>query len=152
MTTLKINGKEMTVSADPETPLLWVVRDELGLVGAKYGCGMALCGACTMHADGQPIRACVTPVSSVVGQSITTPEGLSGKVADAVRDAWIAHDVAQCGYCQPGQIMAAVWLLTEKPEATDGEIEEAMTGVICRCATYFRIKSAIKSAQAALKA
>ena len=152
MTTLKINGRETAVTADPDTPLLWVVRDELGLTGTKFGCGAALCGACTCHADGEAIRACVTPISTVAGQEITTPEGLTGKVAEAVRAAWIRHDVAQCGYCQPGQIMTAVALLTGKPGATAQEIEEAMTGNICRCATYARIRTAIESAQAALKA
>ncbi|MDX2306674.1 MAG: (2Fe-2S)-binding protein [Hyphomicrobium sp.] len=152
MTNLVINGKETAVSSDPETPLLWVLRDELGLTGAKFGCGAALCGACTCHADGQAIRTCVTPISTIEGQQITTPEGLSGKVAEAVRAAWIKHDVAQCGYCQPGQIMTAVALLTEKPQATATEIDDAMTGNICRCATYVRIRTAIETAQAALKA
>ncbi len=152
MTSLNLNGKDVTVTSDPETPLLWVVRDELGLMGAKFGCGAALCGACTMHADGQPIRACVTPVSSVAGQKITTPEGLEGKVADAVRAAWLKLDVAQCGYCQSGQIMAAVALLSDKPAAADAEIDEAMSPHICRCATYGRIRTAIKSASAAIKA
>lgn len=152
MTTLILNGKSVTVMSDPDTPLLWVVRDELGLMGAKFGCGAALCGACTMFADGQPVRACVTPVSSVAGQEITTPEGLEGKVAEAVRAAWQKHDVAQCGYCQPGQIMAAVALLSEKPAPTDANIDEAMSPHICRCATYGRIRTAIKSASIAIKA
>jgi isoquinoline 1-oxidoreductase subunit alpha len=151
MTTINLNGKDVTVTSDPETPLLWVVRDELGLMGAKFGCGAALCGSCTMLADGQPIRACVTPVSSVGGQKITTPEGLEGKVAEAVRAAWIKHDVAQCGYCQSGQITVAVALLSGKPSPTDADIDEAMTGNICRCATYARIRTAIKTAASTIK-
>ncbi len=151
MLKLQINGRETEVTADPDTPLLWVVRDELGLTGAKFGCGVALCGACTMYADGSPIRACVTPVSSVEGQKITTPEGLEGKLADAVRAAWVQHDVAQCGYCQPGQIMAAVALLEQKPEPADSDIDEAMQPHLCRCATYARIRVAIRSASDQLK-
>lgn len=151
MTKLQLNGREIEISADPDTPLLWVVRDELGLMGAKYGCGVAICGACTVYADGAPIRACVTPVSSVAGQMITTPEGLSGPVAEAVRTAWIKHDVAQCGFCQSGQIMAAVALLQQKPAPTDADIDEAMTSYLCRCSTYARIRIAIKSASGALK-
>ena len=151
MTKLTINGREVDIAADPDTPLLWVVRDELGLTGAKFGCGQALCGACTMYADGTPIRACVTPVESVAGQKITTPEGLEGRIAEAVRAAWEKHDVAQCGYCQPGQIMAAVALLNGQPAPTDADIDEAMTGNICRCATYGRIRTAIKTASETLK-
>jgi isoquinoline 1-oxidoreductase alpha subunit len=151
MTKLSINGREVEVAADPATPLLWVVRDELRLTGAKFGCGQALCGACTMYADGSPIRACVTPIESVAGQNITTPEGLEGRVAEAVRAAWEKHDVAQCGYCQPGQIMAAVALLNGKPAPTDTDIDEAMTGNLCRCATYGRIRTAIKTASETLK-
>lgn len=151
MLKLQINGRDAEVTADPDTPLLWVVRDELGLTGAKFGCGAALCGACTMYADGAPIRACVTPVSSVEGQKITTPEGLEGKLAEAVRAAWIAHDVAQCGYCQPGQIMAAVALLEKKPEPADADIDEAMQPHLCRCATYSRIRVAIRAASDQLK-
>lgn len=151
MTKLNLNGREVDVVADPDTPLLWVVRDELGLMGAKYGCGAALCGACTMFADGAPIRACVTPVSSVEGQKITTPEGLEGKLAEAVRAAWQSHDVAQCGFCQPGQIMAAVALLQEKPAPSDTDIDEAMRPYLCRCATYGRIRTAIKAASDTLK-
>ena len=151
MTKLSINGREVEVTADPDTPLLWVVRDELRLTGAKFGCGQALCGACTMYADGSPIRACVTPIESVAGQAITTPEGLEGRVAEAVRAAWEKHDVAQCGYCQPGQIMAAVALLNGKPAPTDTDIDEAMNGNLCRCATYGRIRTAIKTASETLK-
>ncbi len=151
MTKLTINGREVDIAADPDTPLLWVVRDELGLTGAKFGCGQALCGACTMYADGTPIRACVTPLESVAGQAITTPEGLEGRIAEAVRAAWEKHDVAQCGYCQSGQIMAAVALLNSQPAPTDTDIDEAMTGNICRCATYGRIRTAIKAASETLK-
>jgi isoquinoline 1-oxidoreductase alpha subunit len=151
MMKLMINGREVEVTADPATPLLWVVRDELGLTGAKYGCGQALCGACLIFAEGAPVRACVTPLSSVAGQKITTPEGLQGQVADAVRSAWEKHDVAQCGYCQPGQIMSAVALLSENPAPTDAEIDGAMNGNICRCATYGRIRTAIKTASGMLK-
>jgi isoquinoline 1-oxidoreductase subunit alpha len=146
MTALNLNGKELTIASDPDTPLLWVIRDELGLTGAKFGCGAALCGACTVHVDGQPVRSCVTPVSSVAGRQITTPEGLSGNVSEAVRAAWQKHDVAQCGYCQSGQIMAAVALLSSRPQPSDAEVNQAMDGIICRCATYARIRTAIKTA------
>jgi len=152
MTKFSINGQDVTVTSGPDTPLLWVVRDELKLTGAKFGCGAAQCGACTVFVDGQATRSCVTPVSSVAGQKITTPEGLSGKVADAVRAAWQKHDVAQCGYCQSGQIMAAVALLTEKPDADDAGIDEAMSPYLCRCASYARIRTAIHSAATALRA
>ncbi|MEQ1576375.1 MAG: (2Fe-2S)-binding protein [Hyphomicrobium sp.] len=152
MTKITINGRDVAVTSDPDTPLLWVARDELGLTGAKFGCGAAQCGACTMYADGQPIRSCITPVSSVEGQKITTPEGLSGRVAEAVRAAWQKHDVAQCGYCQSGQIMAAVALLTQKPGVDDAGIDEAMSPYLCRCATYARIRVAIHSAAAAIRA
>jgi isoquinoline 1-oxidoreductase subunit alpha len=152
MTKLNINGSDVEVVSGPDTPLLWVARDELGLTGAKYGCGAAQCGACTMYADGQPVRSCVTPVSSVAGQKIVTPEGLSGKVVDAVRAAWQKHDVAQCGYCQSGQIMAAVALLTEKLDADDAAINVAMSPYLCRCATYARIRPAIKAAAETLRA
>jgi isoquinoline 1-oxidoreductase subunit alpha len=151
MTTLTLNGKSVTVTSPSDTPLLWVVRDELGLMGAKFGCGAALCGACTMFAGGQPIRACVTPVSSVAGQDITTPEGLEGKVAEAVRTAWQKLEVAQCGYCQSGQIMAAVALLNGNPSPSETDIDEAMTPHICRCATYVRIRKAVRSASDAIK-
>jgi isoquinoline 1-oxidoreductase subunit alpha len=152
MTKLNINGSDVEISSGPDTPLLWVVRDELKLTGAKFGCGAAQCGACTMFADGQPVRSCVTPVSAVARQKILTPEGLSGIVADAVRAAWQNHDVAQCGYCQSGQIMAAVALLTETREPDDAAINAAMAPYLCRCATYARIRPAIKSASVALRA
>jgi isoquinoline 1-oxidoreductase alpha subunit len=150
--TLSVNGRTRRVDVEPDTPLLWVLRDTLGILGPKFGCGIAQCGACTVYVDGQPTRSCVTPVSSVAGQKITTPEGLTGKVADAVRAAWQKHDVAQCGYCQSGQIMAAVALLTEKPNADDAGIDEAMSPYLCRCASYARIRTAIHSAATALRA
>jgi isoquinoline 1-oxidoreductase alpha subunit len=152
MTSFKLNGRDVSVESEADTPLLWVVRDELGLIGSKFGCGVAQCGACTMYLDGQPVRSCVTPVSDVEGREITTIEGLEGKVADAVRDAWVKLDVVQCGYCQSGQIMAATALLSENPAPTDDDINGAMTGNICRCNTYQRIRAAIHVASDALKA
>ena len=150
MLTLDINGKTIQVDAAPDTPLLWVLRDYLDLTGTKFGCGMALCGACTVHLDGQPTRSCTTPVSTVSGKKITTIEGLSADQADrvskAVQDAWNRLDVVQCGYCQSGQIMAATALLRSKKKPTDKDIDEAMTGNVCRCATYVRIRAAIKDA------
>lgn len=143
---LTVNGKPTPVDVDPETPLLWVVRDELGLTGTKYGCGKALCGACTVHVDGAPVRSCSFPVSAAVGKQITTIEGLGDKTATAVQKAWVAHAVPQCGYCQSGQVMSAVALLRDKKKPTDAEIDAAMAGNICRCGTYQRIKSAIKQA------
>ena len=151
MTTFQINGRDVTVSVEDDTPLLWVVRDELGLVGSKFGCGVAQCGACTMHLDGQPVRACVTPVSDVAGRKVTTIEGISGSVADAVRDAWVKLDVVQCGYCQSGQVMSAVALLAESPAPSDADIDNAMSGNICRCNTYQRIRTAIHDAATTLK-
>jgi isoquinoline 1-oxidoreductase alpha subunit len=151
MTTFKLNGRDVSVESEDDTPLLWVVRDELGMIGSKFGCGVAQCGACTMYLDGQPVRSCVTPVSDVAGREITTIEGLSGKVADAVRSAWVKLDVVQCGYCQSGQIMAATALLSEQPAPTDQDIDLAMTGNICRCNTYQRIRSAIHVASDTLK-
>jgi isoquinoline 1-oxidoreductase alpha subunit len=152
MTQFKLNGRDVSVESEDDTPLLWVVRDELGLIGSKFGCGAAQCGACTMYLDGQPIRSCVTAVSDVAGKEITTIEGLSGKVADAVRDAWVKLDVVQCGYCQSGQIMAAAALLSENPKPTEEDIDGAMTGNICRCNTYQRIRAAIHVASDTLKA
>jgi isoquinoline 1-oxidoreductase alpha subunit len=151
MTTFQINGREVTVSVEDDTPLLWVVRDELGLIGSKFGCGVAQCGACTMHLDGQPVRACVTPVSDVAGREVTTIEGLSGNVAEAVRDAWVKLDVVQCGYCQSGQVMSAVALLSEIPAPSETDIDNAMNGNICRCNTYQRIRTAIHDAATTLK-
>jgi isoquinoline 1-oxidoreductase alpha subunit len=144
--TLSVNGRARAVDAGPDTPLLWVLRDDLKLTGTKYGCGVAQCGACTVHLDGQPVRSCVTPVSAVRGRRVTTIEGISGKVAEAVQSAWRRLDVVQCGYCQSGQIMTALALLTEVPKPTDGDIDAAMTGNICRCATYVRIRAAIHEA------
>lgn len=151
MTKFQLNGREVTVDSEDDTPLLWVVRDELGLIGSKFGCGIAQCGACTMHIDNQPVRSCVTPVSDVAGKSVTTIEGLTGPVADAVRGAWVKLDVVQCGYCQSGQIMSATALLSEKPAPTDADIDDALTGNICRCNTYHRIRAAVHTAAETLK-
>jgi isoquinoline 1-oxidoreductase alpha subunit len=146
---LNINGKEHVVEdVDPSTPLLWVLRDRLGLVGTKYGCGVAQCGACTVHLNGEPVRSCSVAVSAVAGQAVTTIEGLAGKdgTLHPVQAAWIEHDVAQCGYCQAGQIMSAAALLKRTPSPSDADIDAAMTGNLCRCGTYVRIRKAIKSA------
>ena len=144
---LNVNGKAMTADVDPDTPLLWVLRDTLGLVGTKFGCGVAQCGACTVHADGAPIRACMTPIDVVGDAQITTIEGASAlPVGARVQKAWSELDVAQCGYCQPGQIMSATALLSQNPSPTDDDIDVAMAGNICRCATYVRIRAAIKRA------
>ncbi len=150
MTPLKINGRMVDVQSDPDTPLLWLLRGELKMTGTKFGCGMALCGACTVHVDGRAIRSCVTPVSAVGGQEITTIEGLSGAHADALRRAWTSVDVVQCGYCQSGQLMSACALLRTNPRPTDADIDVAMTGNICRCGTYPRIRAAIHEASASL--
>ena len=144
--TLTINGDQRTVDADPETPLLWVLRDELQMTGTKFGCGIASCGACTVHMDGEPIRSCQTLLEDVDGASITTIEGVNGKAAEAVQAAWRELDVPQCGYCQSGQILAATALLTETPKPTDEDIDAAMDGNVCRCATYARIRKAIHTA------
>jgi isoquinoline 1-oxidoreductase alpha subunit len=146
MTTLRINGKSREVDVPPDTPLLWVLRDELRLTGTKYGCGVAQCGACTVHLGGQPVRACMTPVSAVGNREVTTIEGVSGVVAETVQAAWQRLDVVQCGYCQSGQIMSAIALLSRKPRPTDTDIDGAMTGNLCRCATYVRIRAAIHEA------
>jgi isoquinoline 1-oxidoreductase alpha subunit len=146
MIKLNVNGKDMDVDVDPETPLLWVLRDTLGLTGTKYGCGMALCGACTVHLNGEPIRSCVTPVGAVGEQKVTTIEGLSPDRSHPVQKAWMELDVPQCGYCQSGQIMSAAALLEKKPKLTDADINEAMSGNICRCGTYQRIRAAIHRA------
>ncbi|GAB3568657.1 (2Fe-2S)-binding protein [Spirosoma luteolum] len=145
---LKINGKLRQVNVDPSTPMLWVLRDHLDLTGTKYGCGIAQCGACTVHLDGTAVRSCQLPVSVVGKQAITTIEGLSANGTHPVQQAWLDHDVAQCGYCQAGQIMSAASLLKSTPRPTDADIEAAMSGNICRCGTYLRIKEAIKSAAA----
>lgn len=149
MATLNINGQTMDIGEiDPSTPLLWVLRDELGLVGTKYGCGIAQCGACTVHLDGAPVRSCQIPVGTLENQQITTIEGLAAAdgTLNPVQQAWMEHDVPQCGYCQAGQIMSATALLRNNPNPSDAEIDAAMSGNICRCATYIRIKAAIKTA------
>jgi isoquinoline 1-oxidoreductase alpha subunit len=146
MTTFSLNGKQVSVEEDPSTPLLWVIRDSLGLTGTKFGCGMALCGACTVHLDGKAIRSCVAPLSRVEGKNVTTIEGLSPDTSHPLQRAWMEIDVPQCGYCQSGQIMSAAILLKEKPKPTDRDIDEAMGGNICRCGTYPRIRRAIHRA------
>jgi len=146
MGTLRVNGSARTVDADGDVPLLWVLRDELGLTGTKYGCGIAQCGACTVHLDGKAIRSCVAPVSRVEGKRVTTIEGLSANLTHPLQRAWIELDVPQCGYCQSGQIMSAAVLLAENPQPTDKDIDEAMSGNICRCGTYPRIRKAIHKA------
>ena len=143
---LKINGKNRAVDLDPSTPVLWVLRDHLNMPGTKFGCGMAQCGACTVHLDGSAVRSCSIPVSAVGKSAITTIEGLSENGTHPVQKAWLEHDVAQCGYCQTGQIMSAAALLKENPKPTDEDIDNAMSGNICRCGTYLRIKEAIKTA------
>ncbi len=147
---LNINGEDKQVTAAEGTPLLWVLRDHLKLTGTKFGCGVAQCGACTVHVDGVPIRSCSTPHDSVAGSKITTIEGVSGRAADALRKAWEDNDVPQCGYCQAGQIMSAVALLEETRRPDDGEIDAAMNGNLCRCATYISIRKAIKQAARSL--
>jgi len=144
--TLKINGQDRQVDAAEGTPLLWVLRDHLKMNGTRFGCGVAQCGACTVHIDGMPVRACITPHDALGGAEITTIEGKQGAAADAVRAAWVASDVPQCGYCQSGQIMAAVALLEENTDPSDADIDAAMSGNICRCATYMSIRRAIKDA------
>jgi isoquinoline 1-oxidoreductase alpha subunit len=151
MMTLKVNGRDRSVDVSPDTPLLWVLRETIGLTGTKFGCGMAQCGACTIHLDGEAVRSCVTPVSRAVGKAITTIEGLSPDLSHPLQRAWLTVDVPQCGYCQSGQIMSAAVLLRENPKPTDTDIDDAMTGNICRCATYQRIRQAIHLA-AQLKA
>ena len=146
MLTLQVNGTSHAVNVESDTPLLWVLRDEVRLTGTKYGCGVAQCGACTVHLDGQAVRSCVTPVGAVEGREVVTIEGVSGAVALAVRDAWRRLDVVQCGYCQSGQIMSAIVLLSEIPRPSDADIDAAMTGNVCRCATYVRIRAAIHAA------
>jgi isoquinoline 1-oxidoreductase alpha subunit len=141
-----LNGKAQEIEADGEKPLLWVLRDDLGVTGAKFGCGQALCGACTVLLDGQPAFACQTQISDVAGRSVVTIEGASGKVAEAVQASWIKLDVPQCGYCQSGQVMAAVALLTEKRAPSDKDIDDAMSGNLCRCNTYQRIRAAVHEA------
>ena len=145
--TITVNGRQRTVEADGDTPLLWVLRDELNLKGTKFGCGMSFCGACTVHLNGVPTRSCITPVSSVGNASVVTVEGISDhEVGKRVKAAWLALDVMQCGYCQSGQVMAATALLSRNPRPTDQDIDDAMSGNLCRCATYTRIRAAIKQA------
>ena len=151
MATLLINGKSRTVDADPDTPLLWVIRERLQMTGTKFGCGAALCGACTVHLDGQPIRSCQTPVSAVEGKSVTTIESLSTNNSHPLQKAWIAHDVPQCGYCQSGQLMSAAALLAKNRNPSDADIDAAMSGNLCRCGTYPRIRAAIKTAAAEMR-
>jgi isoquinoline 1-oxidoreductase alpha subunit len=149
MPAIKINGNITNVTAEPDTPLLWVLRGELKMVGTKFGCGMALCGACTVHLDGVAVRSCTTPLSAVRDREVITIEGLEGKEADALREAWTDVDVVQCGYCQVGQIMSACALLRKNPHPTDADVDAAMSGNICRCGTYPRIRAAIHMAASA---
>jgi aerobic-type carbon monoxide dehydrogenase small subunit (CoxS/CutS family) len=144
--TLRVNGRTHSVDVPPDMPLLWTLRDIIGLTGTKYGCGMAQCGACTVHVDGQAVRSCVTPASSVVGREITTIEGLSPEARHPVQLAWVAEEVPQCGYCQPGQVMSAAALLASNPRPSDADIDRAMSGNLCRCGTYERIRKAIHRA------
>lgn len=148
---LSVNGKTHEVDVDPDTPLLWVLRDTLGMTGTKFGCGIAQCGACTVHIDGAAQRSCVTPVEAAAGSEIMTIEGIAGTEAEAIQAAWTKHDVPQCGYCQSGQIMSAVALLRETPAPADADIDAGMSGNICRCATYVRIRQAVKTAAETLK-
>ena len=150
-TRIQINGKTMTVKAEPDTPLLWVIRDEVGLTGTKFGCGMALCGACTVHLDGQPVRSCQTPLSAAAGKKVSTIESLSANNSHPLQKAWIEHDVPQCGYCQSGQLMSAAALLKSNKNPSDDDIDAAMSGNICRCGTYPRIRAAIKTAAAEMR-
>ncbi|GJE70612.1 (2Fe-2S)-binding protein [Methylorubrum podarium] len=150
MLTLNLNGVVREVDADPDMPLLWVIRDRLDMTGTKYGCGIAQCGACTVHLDGQPVRSCQTRIGDVGEAKITTIEGVQGKVADAVKAAWRGLDVVQCGYCQSGQIMSAIGLLTDNPKPSDADIDGAMDGNVCRCGTYQRIRAAIHEAARSL--
>ncbi|MGE5650407.1 (2Fe-2S)-binding protein [Noviherbaspirillum sp. UKPF54] len=151
MVTLHINGKDMQVDADPATPLLWALRDNLNMTGTKFGCGAALCGACTVHLNGEPVRSCVTPISAAAGQKITTIEAIEDDlVGKAVQQAWLRHDVPQCGYCQSGQVMSATALLKARKNPTDADIDAAMSGNLCRCGTYQRIRAAIKDAAQSL--
>ena len=152
MARLTVNGKSHDIDVEPEMPLLWVLRDELGLMGTKYGCGIAQCGACTVHVDGDAVRSCVMPLATVAGKQVTTIEGLKSKPAKAVQAAWIQLQVPQCGYCQSGQVMSATALLEKNAAPTDADIDGAMSGNICRCATYSRIRAAIHAAAQSIKA
>ena len=153
MISLTLNGKTVELAVAPDTPLLWALRDEAGLTGTKFGCGMSVCGACVVHVDGKPVRSCVTPISSVAGKQVTTIEAMgSNRIGQAVQAAWIRHDVPQCGYCQSGQIMSAAALLAKKPQPTDADIDAAMRRNLCRCGTYNQIRAAIQDAATALRA
>ena len=152
MTKLTVNGKTVTINASPDTPLLWALRDDLKMNGTKFGCGLALCGACTVHVNGEPVRSCSTPLSAVAGKKITTIEGIATKGLHPVQQAWIALDVPQCGYCQSGQIMSAVALLNKNKNPSDADIDQAMSGNICRCGTYQRMRAAIHVAAAQMSA
>ncbi|APW42058.1 (2Fe-2S)-binding protein [Rhodoferax saidenbachensis] len=147
----QVNGKAVTAQAEPDTPLLWVIRDELGMTGTKFGCGAALCGACTVHLNGTPVRSCQTPLSTVAGKKVATVEGLSRNNTHPLQVAWIKHDVPQCGYCQSGQLMSAAALLAGNKNPTDADIDAAMSGNLCRCGTYPRIKAAIKDAASTMR-
>ena len=151
MITFTLNGKPVRVDVPRQMPLLWVIRDTLGQTGTKFGCGAGLCGACTVHVDGQAIRSCITDVGTLEGQAVTTIEGLGKGKLHVLQDAWLAEDVAQCGYCQPGQIMSAAALLAAKPRPTDAEIDEALSGNLCRCGTYPRIRAAVRRAAGAVR-
>ena len=148
MTQFTLNGKTIELDAEPDMPLLWAIRDLLGMTGTKYGCGQGLCGACTVHIDGTAMRSCITPVSAVAGKAVTTIEGLSSDGSHPVQQAWLQNNVPQCGYCQPGQIMSASALLASNPSPTDADIDSAMSGNLCRCGTYVRIRQAIHTAAA----
>ena len=151
MPALSLNGRTVTVDAAPDTPLLWVLRDHLQMTGTKFGCGAALCGACTVHVDGVATRSCVTPLSALAGKKVTSIEGLTGPVGTAVQAAWDKHQVPQCGYCQSGQVMTASALLSKTPKPTDAQIHDAMNGIICRCGTYGRIQDAVRDASTSLE-
>ena len=151
MIEFEVNGKSVTTDSDPETPLLWVIRDELKLKGTKFGCGIAMCGACTVHLDGTAIRSCTAPVSIAAGRSVTTIEGLASDAGQALQKAWVAEQVPQCGYCQSGQIMQAANLLSTNPQPNDDDITQAMNGILCRCMAYTRIRKAIKTAAIAVE-
>lgn len=151
MPSINVNGRRYEVAIDPQTPLLWYLRDHLGLMGTKYSCGIAECGACTVHVDGAAVLACVTPLEEVFGTEVTTIEGLAGGLADTLFEAWSAEDVPQCGYCQPGQIMTAAAFLSRSPKPTDAQIDDAMSGVLCRCGTYPAVRKAIHRAAGKLQ-
>ena len=151
MTQLNVNGRTVSVDADPSTPLLWALRDHLGLTGTKFSCGVAVCGTCTVHVNGQPVRSCTTPIAAVAGAQITTIEAIDGdRVGRAVQESWVRNDVVQCGYCQSGQVMAATALLKVNRKPTDADIDAAMAGMLCRCGTYQRVRAAIKDAAKSL--